>query len=44
LTCVHFGQSGLRFHRALKGVHSTPELGEDTVARRVCYAAPYAHQ
>jgi len=41
---VRLGQSGLRFHRTLHGVHCTAELGEDTVARRVCYAAPYAHQ
>ena len=39
-TGVRFGQSGLRLHRALHGVHGASELRKDTVARRVRYAAP----
>ena len=39
-TGVRFGQSGLRLHRALHGVHSASELRKDTIARRVRYAAP----
>ena len=37
---IRFSQSSLRFHRALHGVHGTPELRKDTVASRVRYAAP----
>ena len=39
-TGVRFGQSGLRLHRALHRLHSAPELGKYTIARRVRYAAP----
>ena len=39
-TGVRLGQSSLRLHRALHGVHGAPELRKDTVARRVRYAAP----
>ena len=37
---VRFSQSSLRLHRALHGIHGTPELRKDTVARRVRDAAP----
>jgi hypothetical protein len=36
---VCFGQGFLRFHRALHGFHGAPKFGEDTIARRVRYAA-----
>src|SRR5262245_34373370 len=39
-TGVRFGQSSLRLHGALHGIYGAPELGKDTVARRVGYAAP----
>jgi hypothetical protein len=35
-----FGQGSLRLHRALNGVNGACELGKDTVARRIRYAAP----
>src|SRR5262245_13234809 len=37
---VSFGQGGLCPHRALHGIYSTAKLREDTIARRVRYAAP----
>ena len=37
---VCLGESGLRIHRALHGVHGASKFGKDTVARRVGYAAP----
>ena len=37
---VCLGESGLRVHRTLHGVYRAPELGKDTVASRVRYAAP----
>jgi hypothetical protein len=39
-TCVCFGQSSLRLHSALHGINGTSELGKDTIASRVRYAAP----
>jgi hypothetical protein len=39
-TGVRFSKSSLRLHSALRGVHSASEFRKDTVARRVCYAAP----
>jgi len=39
-TGVRFGQSGLRIHRALHGVHGAPKLRKDAIASRVRYAAP----
>src|SRR5262249_42004814 len=39
-TGVRSGQGGLRIHRALHRFHGASELGKDTVARRVRYAAP----
>ncbi|TJW03693.1 MAG: hypothetical protein E5W82_32470 [Mesorhizobium sp.] len=37
---IRFTQGGLRFHRALHGIHSAPELRKHTVPRRVRDAAP----
>jgi hypothetical protein len=37
---IRLGQSGLRLHRALRGIHSASELREDTIARFVRDAAP----
>src|SRR5262245_38310327 len=37
---VRFGQGGLRIHGALHRIDSAPELGEDTITRRVGYAPP----
>jgi hypothetical protein len=38
-TGVHFGEGSLRIHRTLHGVNCASELGKDTVARCVGYAA-----
>jgi hypothetical protein len=37
---VRFSQSRLRLDRALHGIHRAPELRKNTVACRICYAAP----
>jgi hypothetical protein len=39
-TGVHFGQSSLRFYRALHRLHGASELRKDTVTRRIRYASP----
>jgi hypothetical protein len=39
-TGVRLGQSALRLHRALHRLNRAPKLREDTIARRVGYAAP----
>jgi hypothetical protein len=39
-TSDRLGQSSLGLYRTLHGVHRTPELRKNTIARRVRYAAP----